>query len=165
MRALAIAVGAALLLAACGDDSSTTSVSTLTVSHAWARPTPPGAANGVVYFEITSPTDDALISVSVPTEVAAEAAMHETMGGGGASPMPNMPDMTTAGGEMTMEPLDSVDLPGGTAVVFEPGGKHVMLTGLVAPLVEGDHFQTTFTTKDGHTLVVDVVISANPPKD
>ena len=77
--------------------------------------------------------------------------------------MPNMPEMTPAGGEMTMEPLASLPLPADATVVFAPGGKHVMLTGLVTALVEGSHFVLTLTTKSGHTVHADVVVSSNPP--
>lgn len=151
------------IVAGCGGEPTAT-VTSLTVTGAWARSTPPGAVNGVVYLTVASPSDDVLVGVSVPASVAAAAAMHETMGGGGASPMPNMPDMTTPGSEMTMTPLDSVELPAGTAVVFEPGGKHIMLTGLTGPLLAGAHLPLTLTFASGTTLTVDVVVAVSAPE-
>ena len=58
---------AAAVLAGCGS-SDGTRVSTITVTGAWARPTPPGATNGVVYFDVVSPVDDELTAVSVPAD-------------------------------------------------------------------------------------------------
>jgi copper(I)-binding protein len=77
--------------------------------------------------------------------------------------MPNMPDMTTPGAEMTMAPVPSVALPKGEPVVFEPGGKHIMLTGLTAPLTAGGHFPLTLALSSGATVDVDVLIGDNPP--
>lgn len=156
------ALVAALLLAACSSDPPT--VTELTVRGAWARTTPETATNGVAYLTITSPTDDRIVGVAVPGDIAAAAELHETMGGAGASPMPNMPDMTTPGSEMTMTPLDSVELPAGTAVVFEPGGKHIMLTGLTGPLLAGAHLPLTLTFASGTTLTVDVVVAVSSPE-
>lgn len=164
MRVLAVAVAAACsLLAACGEDEPATKVDTLTVAGAWARPTPATATNGVVYLTITSPADDVLVGVSVPPSVADEVGMHETMGGGGASPMPNMPDMTTPGAEMTMAPLDEVALPAGEPIVFEPGGRHIMVTGLTSGLVVGDHFPLTLTLASGASVTADVAVADDPP--
>lgn len=150
------------IVAGCGGEPTAT-VTSLTVTGAWARSTPPGAVNGVVYLTVASPSDDVLVGVSVPPAVAAAAAMHETMGGGGASPMPNMPDMTTPGAEMTMAPLDSVALAAGEAVAFEPGGRHIMLTGLAGQLAAGDHFPLTLVFSSGASLEVDVAVGDNPP--
>ena len=162
MSRVGAALAAAVLLVACSSDPP--KVTELTVRGAWARTTPQTATHGVIYLTIVSPTDDTLIGVAVPPAVAAAAELHETMGGAGASPMPNMPDMTTPGSEMTMTPLDSVDLPAGKAVVFEPGGKHIMLTGLTGPLVAGAHIPLTLTLAGGATLTVDVVVGGNAPE-
>lgn len=163
MRRLLVLTAAALLLAACGSDGGAAPVSQLTASGAWARTTPPGATNGVVYVQIVSPTDDAIVGASVPADIAGAAELHETMGGGGTSPMPNMPEMATDG-QMTMTPVDSVALDGNVPVAFEPGGKHIMLTDLAAPLKAGATFTITFTLKSGATLPVKVTVADNAPE-
>jgi copper(I)-binding protein len=112
---------------------------------------------------VSSPTDNAITAVSVPASVAASAELHETMSADGATPMPNMPQMGSGSGEMTMAPLDSVAIPAGGNVSFEPGGKHIMLVGLAAPLAAGATFPLTFTLADGTTLPVDVVVADNAP--
>jgi hypothetical protein len=160
---MAAALG--LLFAACGDDHPE-QVDELTISGVWARPTPANATNGVVYLTVASPVDDAIVGVAVPAEVAADATLHETMGDtGGTSPMANMPNMTTAGGEMTMEPVESVALPAHTPIKFEPGGYHIMLTGLAAPLLEGSTFELTVEFANGLTVRVPVVVGQGPASD
>lgn len=40
-----------------------------------------------------------------------------------------------------MEPADHIDVPGGTGTALEPGGGHLMLEGLSAPVALGDSLQ------------------------
>lgn len=150
-----------VLFAGCGSPSP--AVTELAATGAWARTSHPGATNGVVYVQISSPTENSITAVSVPASVAAAAELHETMSAGGTSPMPNMPEMGDGNSEMTMAPVDSVDIPAGGSVTFEPGGKHIMLVDLAAPLAAGDTFQLTFTLADGTTMPVDVVVADNAP--
>ena len=161
MRLAVAAVVAGLFAAACGSDVASPSV--LSSAGAWARTTPPGATNGVVYLQITSPTDDAIGGASVPASVAGSAELHETMGAEGGAAMPNMPNMDSGDGEMTMTPVDSVLLPAGEPVAFEPGGKHIMLVDLANPLTAGDHLALTLTLANGTTLPIDVVVADNAP--
>ena len=147
----------------CGSGGSA-AVERLTASGAWARSTPPGAENGVVYVTVASPDATAIVAAAVPSDVAAAAELHETMvdDGSGMGNMPGMDHSDTEGG-MTMEPVASVPVPAGGEVSFEPGGKHIMLTGLADPLESGEHFTLTLTMADGATLPVDVVVSDNEP--
>lgn len=167
MRFAAAAVAAIALLAACGSDSS--AVSELTVERAWARTTPAGATTGVVYFEITSPDDDTIVSASVPTDIASSAELHETMAAGesghqhGGDTADTAPDATASSGEMVMEPLDEVELPAGTTVVFEPGGLHLMLIDLTDALTLDEEFTLTLTLGSGDQIDVDVVVADNVP--
>lgn len=163
ITALALAVGA---LASCGGSSERTSA---TVEAAWARTSPMDSANGAAYFTITSPTDDALVAVSVGADVAARAELHQTvmadggmggdtaMGGGMGS------DTTMPMGQMTMQEVDAIDLPAGTAVALQPGGFHVMLLDLAAPLEVGDTITLTLALEGGGTLDVDVPVLDEAP--
>jgi len=91
------------------------------VSEAWARATPPNAANGVAYLTLTSPTADALVGVSSP--VASRAELHE---------------MAMEGNIMRMRAVaGSIELPAGKPVTLAPGGLHIMLMGPKAPLRQG----------------------------
>lgn len=173
-------VVAALALAGCGSDSegdkasdatTTTEVTTTTEAAAellledvWARQSPMGTTMGAIYLNITSPEDDQLVAASVPTEVAAETQIHETVAaeeGDMSTTTMAEGDMTTttmaegdmttttmAGGDsgsMTMREVDAIELPAGEMVELAPGGYHIMLIDLVAPLEVGDEIELTLT--------------------
>ena len=103
----------------------------MTVSDVWSRATAAGATTGVVYLTVQSPTADQITGASVPADIAAVAQLHETTGGGSSM--------------MGMQQVSSVSLPAGTAVAFEPGGYHIMLVDLAAPLTDGQQFPVTLT--------------------
>lgn len=149
---------------ACGDSAaippsrSATSPSTTstaagatapTVSRQWARTSPAGATTGVAYFTVTSPTDDRLIGVAVDRGVAMMAQLHEsTMG---------------TDGQMSMQPAAAVELKAGTPLVLQPGGYHVMLMQLAAPLVKGGTVTLTLTFEKAGTLAFDVPVLDEAP--
>ena len=153
MRRAGFAAAAALTLVfgACGDDAAANQ-STVTVSGVWARTSAATQTAGVVYFAVTGgDSGDALIGASVPSEIAVSAEIHETvlvesttmsMGG------------TTMGGGMTMRPVAAVHIGAGETVSFEPGGYHVMLMGLTAPLVAGQTFEVTLVFEHAGAVVV-----------
>jgi periplasmic copper chaperone A len=150
-----------ILAVSCGGKAATPKA--LTVNGAWARASVPGAKDGVVYFSITSPTTDLLLTATVPLSVAAKVEMHESMGGQGGAAMANMPEMTDANGTMTMMPLPGVDLPEGKTVKFQPGAKHLVLKSLATPLASGSSFPLTIKTLKGETKEITVVVSDNAP--
>jgi hypothetical protein len=97
----------------------------IVVTEPWARATPGPVRIGVAYLTITNrgSAPDRLVRVETP--VAERAELH-------ISVMQN--------GVMQMRPLESVALPPGHTVQFAPGGMHIMLINLNAPLEEGGHF-------------------------
>lgn len=169
--AMATAVVAlALFTVGCGDADDAAS-SKVTVTAQWARTSPMNAANGAAYFTITSPEADTLLGVKVDASVAAMAEMHETvmatessMAMGTETTMAMGTATTMAGmGEMTMQPVDSIDLPAGTAVSLKPGGLHIMLMNLAKPLEVGTSFKLTLSLKNGGEMVIDVPVLDEAP--
>jgi hypothetical protein len=55
---------------------------------------------------------------------------------------------------MRMRPVDAVEVPAGGEAVLEPGGLHVMLIGLKAPLEEGDSFALRLVFEDAGEVEV-----------
>ena len=53
---------------------------------------------------------------------------------------------------------DGIELPEGGAIEMKPGGYHVMLMGLNAPLVAGETVPVTLVGESGEELTVDVPI-------
>ena len=134
----------ALLVAACGSggDDDTRPIA---ISDAFALATVAAQPNGAVYFTITSATDDTLERASVVDSIADHVELHEAV--------------ATSTGEMGMQEVTSgVALGAGEAVTFTPGGKHVMLVGLVQPLVPGQTFEITLEFAEAAAITVPVAV-------
>lgn len=176
LRRLAVtaAVAAVALAPACGSTDDTSDATTtapaeadgpqlgeatvgdVEITEAWARSTAPSAPAGAVYMHLESAVDDALVGASVPSSVAATVEIHETRateddmaaddGGGGMS------------GEMEMAPMDELALPSGEVVVLEPGGYHLMLLDLAAPLESGTEIEVTLELEQAGKVTVSVPV-------
>lgn len=124
-------------------EPSASAESIIVVDEPWART---ASANGTtaayMLMTNTSQTPDRITAVSSPD--AAEAMIHET----------RIDSKNVA----TMKPAAHVDLDPGVPLVFEPGGLHVMLTGLKHPLKEGDQLTVVFTFQHAGTLHVKVPV-------
>lgn len=157
-RLLIAALLASGAITACGGDDAPVGFG---ASGAWSRPTPVGATNGVLYLTVSSDVDDALVGVDVPTDVAGEAQLHETIvsDDGGAH--------SHGGGDggevMSMGEVDTFPIDAASRITFAPGGNHVMLVDLVAPLETGERYTATLRFSSGRALDVEVVVADNPP--
>lgn len=175
---VSLAAAGVLLLGACGDDnrSSDTSVATadttssfdtgvttdsmmsadttapssaIVIEGAWARTSPMATTMGAAYMTLTSPIDDELVSASVDMSVAMEAQIHETI--------------TNTAGELEMRQVESVALKAGVPFELKPGGHHVMLMGLKAPLKVGTKLPITLTMKSGAVATVEADVLEDAP--
>ena len=129
-----------LMLAACAPAKITTG--SLDVKNAWARPAMQGD-NGAVYFTIENGTevDDALLSAS--TDIAGAVELHLSQ---------------MEGDHMSMHQQETVRIAAGEAVVFSPGGLHVMLVGLAHDLKVGDTFELTLTFESPGEKIITVTV-------
>ncbi|WP_295226277.1 copper chaperone PCu(A)C [uncultured Brevundimonas sp.] len=137
---------AALSLAACNPSepakapAAETPKATAAViaTDVWCRPSPNGAKAGGCYVTLTAATDDRLTGGSTPR--AASLQVHE---------------MKTENGMMKMAELTAgLSLPAGQAVALAPGGNHLMLIGLTAPLVAGETIPLTFQFASAPAITV-----------
>lgn len=181
--ALGMLAGAVLVLSACGsDDDSADTTATLapaaettavaaagiTVDGAWARTSPMMATAGAAYMTITSTTADKLVGASVDASIAGKVEIHETRmvegGMGSDTTMMMGGDTTVPGmGAMEMVPVDSLDIPAGVAVELAPGGYHLMLLDLPAPLEMGSTFTLTLVFEQAGQQTVEVVVADSAP--
>ena len=113
----------------------------LTVETPWSRATPGKARSGVIYLTISNQGDAPDKLVSITTPVATRAEIHRSQ----------MKD-----GMITMQPFRELTLRPGSSVLLRPGGLHVMLMGLKAPLKRGGTFDMTLTFKNAGPLTVKV---------
>lgn len=100
------------------------------IDDAWVRATVPGQQSTGAFLKITSSTDSKLVSVQSP--VARTVQMHHS---------------TMQNEVMRMDPVESVALPVGKTVVFDPDSYHVMLIGVYAQVKEGDKVPLTLTVE------------------
>ena len=66
-------------------------------------------------------------------------------------------------GEMTMREVESIALPAGETVSLQPGGYHVMLLDLPAPLELGQTFTLELTFEKAGTVPVEVTVAEDAP--
>jgi periplasmic copper chaperone A len=115
-----------------------------TVSQAWARATAPGVDVGAVYCVIDGgAADDSVVSAS-----SARAAMV------------HLHTVEESGGVAKMRAVEGIDVPAGKRVVLAPKGTHIMLMGLVKPLVAGEKFPLELRFAKAGELGVTVVVRA-----
>jgi copper(I)-binding protein len=117
---------AALALAACGGPGGTTGG--ITVSDAWARPSPmmDRAVAAYMVIQNSNAAEDKLLSVE--SDVAQTIELHETK---------------EMNGMMSMSPVPNVPVPAKGKAELKPGGFHIMLIGLNRELKAGDEVQLT----------------------
>ncbi len=101
------------------------------VEGAWARATVAGQQASGAFMTLSAPQGATLEGVSSPA--AAVAELHE---------------MAMQGDVMRMRPVATIALPAGQPVELKPGGLHVMLMGLKAPLVAGSTLPLTLRVRD-----------------
>ena len=120
-----------------------------TASGAWVRATvaPQQPAGG--YMTLTSARGGKLVEVRSPSGMA---EMHE---------------MAMDGNVMRMRQVSAIPLPAGKPVELKPGGLHLMLMGLKAPLKAGESVAFTLVVEgaDGkrETLELKVPVKAAAP--
>lgn len=126
------------LLATCGQNGKPD----IQPGNAWARPTR-GDAPGAVYVAINNKgsADDRLVGVF--TDRAAMAMVHQT---------------ELVDGVARMRMAGEINIPAGQRIEMVPGGTHIMLQGLRAPLKTGDSFNLVlkFRKSGDRTVMVDV---------
>jgi periplasmic copper chaperone A len=126
----------------------------INVSQPRARATVAGqmAGGGFLTLANVGGTPDRLVAAR--SDAAASVELHT---------------MSMEGDVMRMRQIDGVDLPAGKTVELKPGGMHLMLMGLKAPLKAGDSFPLTLRFEKAGELTVQVRVEAagaeaNQPK-
>jgi copper(I)-binding protein len=119
----------------------------LHIGHPWARATAQGQRTGGAYLEIDNRgATDRLLAVR--GEVADALQLHS---------------MALKDNVMHMREVDAIDVPAGAKVKLEPGGLHIMLVGLKAPLAAGSSFPLTLKFEKAGEVKVDVKVESAMP--
>ena len=118
------------------------------IGHPWARATVPGQSVGGGYVKLSNGgTADRLVGASSPTAVRVELHTHE-MG---------------ADGVARMRQVQAIDLPAKSTVELKPGGLHLMLIDLKAPLAEGARVPVTLRFERAGETTVELAVDAVTP--
>lgn len=112
----------------------------ISVQDAWLRPAAAGQAASALYFTICNrdDADDALLAVR--SAIADSVEIHETT--------------RSQSGVVSMNPIVRLDLPAGAGTSLAPGGRHVMLIGLSAPVEEGARQSFTLVLERSGEILV-----------
>ena len=142
MRKLALELIAAIALTIGAILASTPGVlaSDVMVKEAFARASAvPTAKAGTVYMTLTNNSAKTDRLLSVITTASDTAQVHESVEKDGVA---------------TMKPVEALEIPAGGTVELKPGGLHVMLTGLKAPLKKGDMIMLELKFEQAGTVEV-----------
>lgn len=141
LRALVFFIGV-VVLGGCSPAPS----SALTVSDAWAPVTPPGVSIGAGYLKITNGTAKVVRLTGGASAAAESVEIHS---------------MSMDGGVMRMRPMtEGVEVPPGASIELSPGGMHLMLVGLKAPLTEGMNVPLTLSFEGAEPAAVQLTVKA-----
>jgi len=136
-------LAAALIMAPAVALAADATLGPLQIEQPWARATAASARNGGVFLTVTNSGSEGDRLVAASTAAAARAELHTTINDDGV---------------MKMRHVDAVDVPAGGSAVLKPGGFHIMLMDLKAPLAEGAHVPMTLTFERAGSVTVDVAV-------
>ncbi len=119
----------------------------ITVTDPWVRATVAQQKVTGAFMQITAAAGARLVEVRSPVSNTVE--IHE---------------MVMDKEVMKMRAVSTLDLPAGKTVDLKPGGYHVMLMGLVAPVKAGDIVPLTLVVEsgDGKRAQIEVSATARP---
>jgi periplasmic copper chaperone A len=123
--------------------SPTATIGEVAIHDAWARASLGQMRSSAAYLtlEVTGDRVERLIAVASP--IAKKATLHTHVMDGDVA---------------RMRPLAAIEIAPGAPIVLEPGGLHIMLTGLGRRLVEGETFPLSLTFESAGTVTIDVPI-------
>ena len=115
------------------------------VETAWARASAGESKTGAAYLTLhnmgTQP--DRLVAVATP--VAGKTEMHNHI---------------MVGNVAQMRPVDAIEVSPGSPTVLQPGGLHLMLLDLKAPLKAGQSFPVTLTFEKAGRIEANVAVQS-----
>lgn len=100
----------------------------------YVRVLPPGSPNTAAFMQLTNAGTNELALVAVETEIAARAELHTHQ---------------LVDGVAQMRQVAEIALPAGQMVSLQPGGLHIMLLDLKAPLKADEPVALTLVFSDG----------------
>jgi copper(I)-binding protein len=124
-------------------------VGSLTIEQPWVRATIGDSTDSAAYMKIENAGDKPDRHVSVKSDGAEDAMLHESRMEEGVMKMVHLPD--------------GIEVPAHGAAELKPLGLHVMLMGLKQPLKDGATLPLTLTFANAGEVKVDAVVAKQAP--
>ena len=136
------ALGAAIGLAA--TEARAQQPGPVAVTAPWTRAAGAGGTGaGFMTIRNTGATADRIVAARSPAARVVELHTH-----------------IREGDVMRMRPVPAIDLPPGQTVTLQPGGLHIMLIQLNAPLRQGERVPVTLVLERGGEVTVDLPVES-----
>ena len=116
---------------------------------AWVRSMPPGAQVSAAYGMLMNHSDQTVTLSTVSSEISGTAEMHEVI---------------AEGDQRRMAELESIDIAPHETLIFEPGGRHIMLLDIAAPPVEGETVEICAVSAAGTRACTEAAVRRQAPE-
>jgi copper(I)-binding protein len=113
--------------------------------NGWSRATAAGQSVGAGFLTLRNNGAAADKLVAASSDVAAKVELHQHVNENGVMKM-----RAVEGG---------IEVPANGSVTLQPGGYHLMLMGLKAPLAQGQHVPVTLTFEKAGTVVTHLMVA------
>lgn len=142
-RLVVLLAGTALAVTGCTSNTPTAAETPIpageavTMTDAWVKAAEEGMS--AAFGELANTSDQDVTVISARTAASSMLELHETV--------------ENDAGEMMMRQIEGgFVIPAGGALTLEPGGNHIMLMNLTAPLKAGEDVTFTLTLMDESTF-------------
>ena len=115
---------------------------------AWVRSMPPGAQVSAAYGMLTNHSDQTVTLSIVSSEISGSAEMHEVI---------------ADGDQRRMAQLESIDIAPHETLMFEAGGRHIMLLDIAAPPIEGESVEICAVSTAGTRACTEAAVRRQAP--
>jgi uncharacterized protein YcnI/copper(I)-binding protein len=143
-----------LLVAGEGDDhhhhhgSAAATSGGIEITGPWTRPASAGGI-GVGYAKVTNEGAEPDTLLGASSDAADRVELHQTT--------------ISADGIASMKKIDAAEIAPGGSVELKPGGLHLMLIGLKAPIADGDTVKAKLNFKNAGAVDIEFVAKTAPP--
>ena len=114
----------------------------------WVRGIPPGAQVSAAYGMLMNHGDQTVTLLTVSSDISGTAEMHEVI---------------ADGDQRRMTELESIDIAPHETLIFEPGGRHIMLLNIATPPVEDETVEICAVSAAGTRACTGAVVRRQSP--
>ena len=120
----------------------------INIESPWVLSQPAVSANGAIYLVLVNSGMEPDVLFGGETEAAEKVELHE---------------YDHVHGAMKMKRLESIVIPAHDSVIFEPGGRHIMLVNLRVHLNEGLEFPLVLEFDKAGKIAISIKVVSSPP--